>query len=435
MQRGLAMPEFVRAHFRKLLISLLLGLILVTRSTITSADPYSRARAFTRMVEFDYVAWAFDALFMKNMQEAVEAPRYLTIENQRELVFEYIRLMRWINEVDAQIDAIYADPEITNPILAASELNEELQVLRGMEDSLQPIAESVLQHQVSVVVAEEGLGLAGQPVPPVLYHMTRLPNALIISPRSVIRQDANISIEPDMTIDEITEMETQVEQNMGVSALVVPVGGVGIYPTMVLRTTNLEWLIETIAHEWTHNYLTLRPLGMNYMTSEQLRTMNETTANLAGKELGRKVLERFYPELAPPPTPEPAPADSTGQIVPLPTPTPEDPTVFNFRREMNKTRVRVDNLLAEGKIEEAEAYMEEQRRFFWENGYQIRRLNQAYFAFYGAYNDVPGGGAAGEDPVGPAVQALRRQSRSLAEFLSRIAWVTSFEQLRELTRE
>ena len=77
--------------------------------------------------------------------------------------------------------------------------------------------------------------------------------------------------------------------------------------------------------------------------------------------------------------------------------------------------------------------MEARRRVFVENGYILRKLNQAYFAFYGAYADVPGG-AAGEDPVGPAVRALRAQSDSLADFVNRIAWMTSFEQLQQAVR-
>jgi hypothetical protein len=97
---------------------------------------------------------------------------------------------------------------------------------------------------------------------------------------------------------------------------------------------------------------------------------------------------------------------------------------------MRITRVHVDELLAEGKIEEAEAYMETRRKLFWENGYAIRKLNQAYFAFYGAYADSPGG-AAGEDPVGPAVRALRAQSPSLAAFINRIATMTSFTELQQ----
>ena len=97
---------------------------------------------------------------------------------------------------------------------------------------------------------------------------------------------------------------------------------------------------------------------------------------------------------------------------------------------MHLTRVTVDALLATGKIDEAESYMEQRRQVFVQNGYTIRKLNQAYFAFYGAYADVPGG-AAGEDPVGPAVRALRAQSKSLADFINRIAWMTSFDELKK----
>ena len=73
--------------------------------------------------------------------------------------------------------------------------------------------------------------------------------------------------------------------------------------------------------------------------------------------------------------------------------------------------------------------MEARREIFWDNGYSIRKLNQAYFAFYGAYADLPGG-AAGQDPVGPAVRELRAQSNSLADFIKQISWMTNFEQLQ-----
>ena len=95
---------------------------------------------------------------------------------------------------------------------------------------------------------------------------------------------------------------------------------------------------------------------------------------------------------------------------------------------MRDTRVTVDQLLAEGKIEAAEQYMEQRREVFWENGYRIRKLNQAYFAFHGAYADEPGG-AAGEDPVGAAVRDLRANSPTLSAFLNRISWMYSFDQL------
>jgi len=81
-------------------------------------------------------------------------------------------------------------------------------------------------------------------------------------------------------------------------------------------------------------------------------------------------------------------------------------------------------------VEEAEEYMEQRRVVFVEHGYMIRKLNQAYFAFHGAYADMPGG-AVGEDPVGPAVRALREQAGSLALFLRRIAWMNSFTDLQK----
>jgi hypothetical protein len=265
-----------------------------------------------------------------------------------------------------------------------------------------------------------GLDIGGQAVPPVLFHSTPLPLLLVVSPRDVIRREADISLVPDLTTEEQVALEERVDEALDVSSLVVRIGGVGAYPTMVNETSNLPWLSEVIAHEWIHNFLTIRPLGMSYLESPELRTMNETTASIAGKEIGRAVLERFYPELVPPPASPPGTNPTT----------PSEPPAFDFNKEMHTTRVTVDQLLAEGKIEEAEAYMEQRRQLFWENGYGIRKLNQAYFAFHGAYADEPLG-PAGEDPVGAAVRTLRAQSPSLAQFLFRIAQMTSFEELKQ----
>ncbi len=189
---------------------------------------------------------------------------------------------------------------------------------------------------------------------------------------------------------------------------------------MVMQTSDINWLAEVVAHEWVHNWLDLRPLGRHYGDGPALRTMNETAASIAGKEIGRAVVARFYPERLPPP---PAPPESARDKEAA-------PPAFDFRAEMHRTRVTVDRLLAEGKIEEAEAYMEQRRRVFWEHGYHIRKLNQAYFAFYGAYAATPGG-AAGNDPVGEAVRRLRAQSPTLAAFLRRIASMRSFEALQQ----
>ena len=98
---------------------------------------------------------------------------------------------------------------------------------------------------------------------------------------------------------------------------------------------------------------------------------------------------------------------------------------------MHETRIRADELLAQGRIEEAEAYMEARRQIFWDQGYRIRRLNQAYFAFYGAYADEPGG-PAGEDPVGEAVRELWARIQSPKEFLLQMGALHNYAELEDL---
>lgn len=412
--------------FTSLSLLVLLLAILLTGSTFVKDGVGDRTRAYTRNIEFDYVDWILDAWWLKIQNASLGASRYVSPEDRHKLVLEYMDLVGQSLSLEHQIKIIYADPEITDPKSASSELSGKLETINSRINLLQPIAEEVLQSQVAEVVNELGLTLGGQPIPPVLFRGTPLPYALIVSPREVIRQDADISLIPGISIEQITSLEEQVERNLDLSTLVVPIGGVGVYPTMVQETSNLTWLSEVVSHEWTHNFLTLRPLGVNYLKSPELRTMNETTASIAGKEIGRIILERFYPELLPPPEPtevEQTPSELDEEIA-------EPENRFDFVKEMRTTRVTTDQLLAEGKIEEAEQYMEERRIFFWENGYLIRRLNQAYFAFYGAYADSPGGGAAGEDPVGAAVRQLRAESDSLSQFLKRISWMSSFEQLQ-----
>jgi hypothetical protein len=318
---------------------------------------------------------------------------------------------------------------VTDKEASSVHVRSQRDELIARQRSLAPLAEATLQGQIADAVAALGLTAVGQPIPPVLYHNSSTPLALIVSERSVIQQIANISVLPTLTLNDQIKLEDEVTNSLDVSTLVVPTGGVGVYPTMVMETTDLRWTLDTIAHEWTHNYLSLRPLGINYSTTPELRTMNETTANIVGGEVGTYVLQNHFPEVLGASSPT-----SFGQISfqesILPSGNSDDPAPFDFRAEMHETRVTADQLLADGKIEEAEAYMEQRRQVFWENGYLLRKLNQAYFAFHGAYADMPGG-AAGEDPVGPAVRALREQSESLADFINTISWMTSFDQLKQ----
>jgi hypothetical protein len=409
----------MRRVFKTIAI-LTLCILILGSSVVLPGDQTERVRASTRDIEFDYIAWTLDALGVKLQQIALGTVSYLEQGERKQLMLDYLELVFTIQRGESQLNGLFSDPNIEDPQNASAGLRSELQALYTRRAELAPLAEGILQDQITEISAELGLSIAGQPVPPVLYHVTPLPLALVVSPRNVIRHDEHISLIPDLTIDQRAALEDRVDRDLNVSSLVVGIGGVGMYPTMVMQTSDLNWLSEVVAHEWVHNFLTLRPLGVNYLTSPELRTMNETAASIAGKEIGAAVIKKFYPELLPEPPAESSPPSETQ---------PSQPPPFDFRAEMHTTRVNVDRLLAEGKIDEAELYMEQRREFFWENGYRIRKLNQAYFAFYGAYADEPGG-AAGEDPVGEAVRTLRAQSPSLAAFLNKISWMSSFEQLQ-----
>jgi hypothetical protein len=408
-----------------LVIYILLCVLLLTGSNPVSNEPVERAHAYTRPIEFDYFTWSVKAAFLKLQSSAVGYPNYQNQETRKQAVMQYLFITERLLQAEGQLNRIYADPAITDKETASAHLRAEINNLNQRQQQLAPLAESTLQKQVSEILGEQNLALGGQPIPPVLYHSSAVPMGLIISPRDHIEQLANISVQPNLSVDQQANLENNVDAALDVSTLVVPIGGVGVYPTMVMRTTNFPWLIDTIAHEWAHNFLTLRPLGFLYDATPELRTMNETTASIVGNEIGSAVLERYYPELTSASSPSLQLASTS---MASPTPEGEQPP-FDFRAEMHETRVTTDQLLAEGKIEEAEAYMEARREIFWQNGYTIRKLNQAYFAFYGAYADVPGG-PAGEDPVGPAVRELRAQSDSLSEFVNRISWMTTFEQLQ-----
>ena len=412
-------------RFLDLIIYLLLGILLLSASNPIAGKPVDRARAYTRPIEFDYVSWSAEAALLKLENSALGMPGYLTRGNRRQVVMQHLFLTERILQAEDQLNRIYADPTITDKEAASTHLRGELDDMYQRQEQLAPLAEATLQAQVSQVLAEQNLTMAGQPIPPVLYHASALPMNLIISKRERIERLTSISIQPDIAVDQQATLEEQVDTGLNVSSLVVPVGGIGVYPTMVMRTTSLPWQLDTVAHEWAHNFLTLRPLGFLYDSTPELRTMNETTASIVGGEIGMLVLQRYYPEMA---YASPPSLQLASEKPASPNPEGETPP-FDYRAEMHTTRVTADELLAADKIEEAEAYMESRREIFWENGYAIRKLNQAFFSFYGAYADVPGG-AAGEDPVGPAVRALRAQSDSLADFLNRISWMTSFEQLQ-----
>jgi hypothetical protein len=409
----------------KIVRLLLWAIVLVAflpGSTLPLGNPVENIRRFTRQIEFEFVSWTVEALWSKIEQFSLDVSSRMTEEERQAFVVEYFEQLRESQQISHQIEQIISDPNHTQQ---SDELDQFRKLLISSKADLadkQPVVESILQQQASFTIGELGIGFGGRIFPPLSFKFTPLPLSLIVSPRDVIRQEANIPLDADLDLDDKLLLENQVELALNVSSLVVNIGGVGTYPSMLLESSSLSWVTETVIHEWVHNYLTLRPLGINFLTNQDLRTMNETTAAILGREIAREMLERYYPEFVPPPD------------VPSTSPPSDDPPAFDRRAVLHETRITADALLAEGKVEEAEQYMETQRQYLWDNGHRIRKLNQAYFAFHGAYADRPGG-AAGEDPVGDAVRELWDAIADPAEFLWTMSWMNDFSDLERTLAE
>ena len=405
-----------------LLFSIIFSYVLSSSQVIFDGS-LSSLDNISRWDRFNFFNWEVSALVERFSSATMGVEHFIDEEKQSEIVLKYINQIAVVEELEQDLLELDSDPNKTEDSVEILSLQEELERESKRMHDYARVAESILQNQTERSLLEMGFGIGGQIFPPVLFKITDLPLNLIISPRDQIYTMKSYNLNPGMDSLQKDAIEESIFEQYGLSALVEEVGGVGAYPTMVMRSRSISWLTEVIAHEWFHNYLTFYPLGIRYFVDDTMKTINETTANLAGKEVGRKTMLRFYPEHYGLPNfqfRKPLTVSREGLV-----------QSFDYRKAMRETRQRVDYLLSIGRIEQAEKYMEDRRAFFWEQGYRIRKINQAYFAFYGAYNDTPGGGAAGDDPIGPAVQQMRIDNFDLKAFIDEIKQVKSYQELME----
>ena len=275
--------------------------------------------------------------------------------------------------------------------------------------------EEILESRISDLLRDQGLVME-PPLfsdidlffPPLDFELDRPPKVLAVSPRDRIDLDRSYLLAPGLEPEAVAAVEGETEET-GVSALVVNTGGVATYPSVIPELASYHQMVETAIHEWLHQYLVFYPLGRNYFGGEETRTLNETVASMADGELADLFIERYGS-----PLPRPTPAQVSGD--------------FDFRAEMRALRLRVEELLDQGQIEEAERLMEEKRDEFETKGIHIRRINQAFFAFFGSYANT----ASSIDPIGPKLQRLRESADSVAEFVRMARALTSEAELDRL---
>ncbi len=327
---------------------------------------------------------------------------------------------KWVHALGAPFrDDPAADVAIARYFALADRRGETAARLEGA-------VEAAIEGRVDAVLRElrvQGrIPLPGSVFPPVDIELALSPWVLVTSPRDRIERVGDELLAPGKTLEEAVELERAREAgDAAISAVALRTGGIALYPAVVSADRSYAGTVATVAHEWVHHYLTFYPLGLSYFRSQELRTINETVADIVGDEVAALVLERFG---------DPTAAEGSG-LGGGSDASPDEARALraSYRAEtLRELRIAVDDLLAEGRLADAERMMEQTRDELAAGGIVIRRINQAYFAWFGTY----AARADSVDPLGEELRALRERMGSLAVFLGEVRSVTSRQRLREL---
>ncbi len=426
-------------------------------------------KAAVALPDFNFVGWELGAVRQLVFPERFTGLDQLNSEEESKLVRAYLDRYARIRLLEEELSQLVAksppasDEELRSTVLAddiepgssgsseasgsganavsGSEIREarfELAALRQQQTADRPLVEAVLRRQVQEALRDAGLGLRGIVWPPVHFVFVEPPLKLTVSPRDRISTIHSRVLQAEFDPVILGESESAIEARTDLSAHITQIGGMAVYPAIIVDSSSLEWALNTIAHEWVHHYLFHFPLGLRYARNDEATTLNETVSDIVGNEIGERVARRYYSSDAAGPAKlaEETLADTCacnieelvareGELEQQRWERYGRPLPFNFQQAMRETRLHVDALLEDGLVETAEAYMEARRRYFVEKGYPLRVLNQAYFAFHGSYAT----GAASSSSIGPQLQQLRAESSDLAHFLQQVRWFTSLADL------
>lgn len=308
----------------------------------------------------------------------------------------------------AERDVAYAEVSASDPRLPDADLRQRIQATEALDEPV----EARLSSELTSVLAGQGLETT-LPVynhfrfvwPPLNFAYDLPPLLLIESPRRQIELESTALLRSDLSHEQAAGLLSHA-RSRGDSALIVRLGGLASYPSIVEEDDDYSDAIDLIAHEWTHQYLVFQPLGIRYFQGSSMTTINETVANMAGQELSLAFRARY-------------PLNGTPAVAHSSAP-PADPTI-DVDQILHQLRLRVDSLLSKGEIDQAEHDMDQTQAFLAQHGYYLPQLNQAYFAFYGTYANT----AASSSPFGPGLATLRSRYPSLSAFLHAVQSIRS----------
>ena len=376
---------------------------------------------------YDIITWHLENFLSKWTHRVFRAipGNGISSEDRLARVEEYFALGVDASKLKSEIDRIAvnaSDPGESGVVDVESELKE----LRARKRKLRADVEEAIEAGISEVARAAGLGVVGEFVfPPVDIRLTEPPKVLVTSPRDRIERSLEVLVDPHVDVGDREAMESRLLESEDLAAIVLDIGGVATYPASLYDGGNLRGTLRTAAHEWLHHYFFFGPLGQNMFKSPEMQVLNETAADLAGRELGGLAYRFLGGALN-------AGEQGIAAVSASPTKPPEpSKDEFDFDSEMRETRRQTDLLLTQGRIVDAEVYMERQRLRFVANGHPIRKINQAYFAFNGTYAESPGSAS----PIGGQLREFRERMAGVGEFVEKIRGVSSYEEFLSMLDE
>jgi len=341
--------------------------------------------------------------------------------DRREALDRYVVLVDEIRAAKAGLNLVttVATPDLNTVAAAQNEIDR----LIGERDVIRPAVEEFLEQIISEIVRSDEIDLVSSFVwPPVDFRIGDPPKLLVTSSRNEISRIEDVLIDPDISIEDMSLIENELVDTHDISAVILQTGGLASYPN-VIPTTHLKRLVDIAAHEWLHAHLAFYPLGQAYFSGGDIRSMNETLADIFGREVGLRVYsEVTADQFVAPVRPETASKQLRDDEA------VGDPETFSFNRFMGETRSETDNLLAQGLIKEAEAYMESRRVELLDHGYQIRKINQAYFAFHGTYAESP----SSTSPIARYLWDLRAQVETVGDLVKLLRPIRTYSEFEQL---
>ena len=326
---------------------------------------------------------------------------------------EYLKVARLAKKEEDRLEGLFSGGLGLGSATKEREASRDyLNELLDTRKALRLSAEEAVEADLDAVAKQAGLAsLFGLLFPPVDIRFGEPPTVLVTSRRDSLTLLEAVLLTPDLPVLERDAIENRLLADHDVSALVDNLAGLATYPSHVSDQDTLRGALQTSAHEWLHAYFFFRPFGWNIRRSEEMFSLNETAADVAGRELGDMVFARMGGDLS----------ISSRRYL---SPEERDPV---FTRQMRKTRLTVEDLLAQGKVEEAEEYMKQRWWEFRLAGYRLRKLNQAYLAFRGRYAE----GGASVSSIGDQVNELRDFHPDVGSFLKTISQVSSYREFTD----